>query len=277
MSASDFLDYYKAGQPFVIHHNPDDLKVLRTQPLVESLETLISLWQSHVQVHLPDLRDEASAIDVPPSEAKNYFDQGMGLLFNDVNRFSPIIQEWVDQIRMDLGISALTYGRSLIYVTPDGKGTAPHFDQNINFVLQISGTKKWTLGPNSSVENPMVRHTMGQPTDSEMQTYLQAPMAEEMPEETITFELGPGSLLFVPRGVWHSTEAEGHALSLNFTFSAPTWIDLFMAALRSRLVQSPEWRETALISEEEKFEGLLEMIKADLPHWQASDILEVTN
>ncbi len=264
------------NKPFVIHHGTDELKVLRELPFLRSLDAILESWPDLVQVHLPDLRDEASAIDVPASDARKYFEEGMGLLFNDVNRISPVLQEWVDQIKTDLGISKQSYGRSLVYVTPDGKGTAPHFDQNINFVLQIHGTKKWTLATNKSVMNPMDRHTMGLTVDPEMMSYLEKPMAETMPDETINFDLGPGSLLYVPRGVWHSTEAEGHAISLNFTFTAPAWMELFLGALRSRLVLSPEWRESALVADEMKFESLLNELIHDLPHWNARDILEAT-
>ncbi len=272
LKMTEFLSHFRNNEPFVVHHDSNEHLELRSF----SLPNLLSSWTDSVQVHLPDLRDEASAVDVPAAEAKKMFEEGMGILFNDINRFYPLLQDWVDTLKSDLGISAQTYGRSLIYVTPDGKGTAPHFDQNINFVLQVSGTKTWTMGKNSSVMNPMVRHTMGQPVDPEMMSYLIEPMAEQMPAKIMRFELKPGSLLFVPRGMWHETQAEGEALSLNFTFTAPTWADLFLAALRSRLVLSPEWRESAVVSEEEKFASLLESLKEELPHWNASDILEAT-
>lgn len=273
---AEFLTAFKKGRPFVVHHEADALKVLRDLPFLQSLESLLNIWPSEVQVHLPDLRDEASAIDVPANEAKKYFDEGMGLLFNDVNRISPLLQDWLDQMKTDLGISTQSYGRCLVYATPDGKGTAAHFDQNINFVLQIKGTKKWILAENSSVVNPMDRFTMGLPVDPEMISYLKEPMPETMPQNTISFDLKPGSLLFVPRGVWHSTEAEGDALALNFTFTAPTWTDLLLGALRSRLVLSPEWRDTAFVHDEEKFQSLINSLVEDLPHWNARDILEAT-
>lgn len=276
LKMAEFLYAFKESKPFVVDHEADALKVLRDLPFLESLDSLLKIWTSEVQVHLPDLRDEASAIDIPASEAKKFFDEGMGLLFNDVNRISPLLQDWLEQVKTDLGISSQAYGRCLIYATPDGRGTAAHFDQNINFVLQIKGTKKWVLADNSSVANPMDRFTMGLPVDPEMMSYLTEPMPETMPQNTISFNLKPGSLLFVPRGVWHSTEAEGDALALNFTFTAPTWTDLLLGALRSRLVLSPDWRETAFVHDEEKFQSLINTLVEDLPHWNARDILEAT-
>jgi len=139
----------------------------------------------------------------------------------------------------------MTYSRSLIYAIKVGEGTAPHFDQNINFVVQISGKKKWWIAPNTSVENPMTRYTIGTQADPELDSYLDDELPTEFPKEAMEFTLVPGSVLFLPRGAWHKTEATEDALSLNFTYSAPTWIDMLQAALRGRLAMSPYWRQTA--------------------------------
>lgn len=283
-SVDDFLLAYTQNKPFISQHSSDHLLVLKSLPFLHSLEALINSWPMPIQAHLPDVRDEISSIDTTAKDAQKLFDNGMGLLFNDVQNISPLLQEWITHLRSDLGLSNLTYGRSLIYATPSGKGTAWHFDQNINFVLQIHGKKKWKVAPNKHVVNPMSRHTIGTPTDPELMSYLNVPMLDSEPENAESFDLVPGSLLFVPRGSWHSTEAEGDALALNFTFSAPTWIDLFSAALRSRLSMSPEWRETAEgVSDpmrreeaEDKFNSLLADLVQDMPNWEASDILNAT-
>lgn len=273
----DFHKLYEKNVPYLTHHTPDQLKPLRDLALLGSLETLISSWPSVIEAHLPDVRDEASAIETTPKDALKLFSNGMGLLFKEAHTLSPVLQEWLESLRSDLGLCALTISRCMIYATPDGKGTAGHFDQNINFVLQIHGTKKWWMAPNHHVKNPMSRHTMGQPIDPELESYGTDSFPLAMPEDAQVFELKPGSLLFVPRGYWHSTEAEGDALSLNFTFTAPTWIDIFTAALRSRLAQSPEWRETATNKEDaqKRFDFLLEELKTDLPSWRGQDILNV--
>lgn len=283
-SLHEFLSAYHKNEPFVVHHK-EPIKALMDLPFLSSLESLINAWPFPIEAHLPDVRDEASAIETTPKDAQKLFDNGMGLLFKEANKISPVLQNWVDAIRQDLGLSALTFGRNLIYATPDGKGTAPHFDQNINFVFQLHGTKVWTMAPNKDVIHPMTRHTMGLATDPELESYLNSPLPQQMPRDILRCELKPGSLLFVPRGYWHSTEAAGDALALNFTYTAPTWIDLFTAALRGRLAQSPEWRETADgVSDpkrrhlsEERFNQLLGTLIQDAPHWRAEDILDATD
>ncbi|MEA9357621.1 cupin domain-containing protein [Bacteriovorax sp. PP10] len=278
----EFFASYELNEPFVVHDNNEHMKVIRDLPFLESLEKLLTSWPSLIQAHLPDVRDESSSIDTNTKDAQKLFNNGMGLLFNETQTISPLLVEWLEEIKKNLGLSAMTYARCLVYATPDGKGTAPHFDQNINFVYQVHGTKVWHMAPNTDLENPLTRHTMGTMPDPEMMGYLEAPLPTKMPANAETYELKPGSILFVPRGYWHSTEAEGDALALNFTFTAPTWLDLFTAALRSRLAMSPDWRETANgVSDpdfrhlaEKKFDLLLGSLVQDLPHWRAGDILD---
>ena len=123
--------------------------------------------------------------------------------------------------------------------------------------------------------------------DPELASYTDGKMPSKMPQAGLQeVILKPGSMLFVPRGFWHSTEAEGEALALNFTFSQPTWIDLFTLALRSRLSLSPDWRALAdgvtsvdanrRLAAQKKLDILLADLVEDLPHWRAEDILGAT-
>ena len=283
-SKDEFIKLYESNTPFVVHNLKESISELIELPFLKSLQDLMSIWKEEVEVHLPEISDEASAVQVSTDKAKKMHDSGMGLLFNDVNTISPLLTQWLDSLRLDMGLSAQTYGRNLIYATKAGKGTAPHFDQNINFVIQVHGTKKWWIAANKNVVNPMTRHTMGLPIDNELASYAKAPMPLKMPESATEVTLKPGSMLFVPRGSWHCTEALTDALALNFTFSAPTWIDLFSAALRSRLALSPEWRQTAnYVSDQkrspeaiEKFNILLAELSYDAQNWKAEDILGAT-
>ncbi len=285
-SPKDFFTHFEANRAMVVHDSEATSGLLAALPFLASLDTLLRLWPDPVQVHLPAVADEASSIEVASGDAHKLFDNGMALMFDHAQKMAPELGEWLEAIRKDLGLSSLTFSRCLLYATPKGKGTAPHFDQNINFVMQVHGTKKWWLAPNQHVENPLTRHTMGLPLDPELQTYVETAMPTKMPSGIEPITLEPGSVLFVPRGTWHTTHAESDALSLNFTFSAPAWLDLLTAALRSRLALSSEWRETASgvscgegperDGAEEKFDLLLRQLAHDLPNWRASEILAAT-
>jgi 50S ribosomal protein L16 3-hydroxylase len=272
----ELRDRIRRDQPFVVHGLRDSVAELLAIPFLGSLDTLLGSWPDQVQVLLPGIADEASTVMASPHDARKLFATGMGLLFNEAQLYARQLVPWLEAIRTDLGLSALTQQRCLLYATAAGKGTAPHFDQNLNFVLQVHGTKIWSLAANTHVARPMTRHTMGLAADPELRSYATLPMPDAMPAAHTQIVLEPGSLLFVPRGTWHSTHATTDALSLNFTFGAPTWIDLFTAALRSRLALSPAWRETAAPLSVATFDALLRDLADDAPHWNAADILAAT-
>lgn len=284
ISRTEFLESYISNEPVITHGLLSDLSDLTDLPFLSSLESLFDSWPAQVTAYMPGIADEGNSKKVSTDEARKLFQEGSGLCFDDANNFSPLLAEWPETIRRELGLSELTNSRSLIYAIKEGRGTAAHFDQNINFVIQISGTKKWWIAANEHVDNPLSRHTIGIDIDPELASYTQNPMPERMPENAIEYTLEAGSILFVPRGSWHMTEAITDAVSLNFTFTAPSWIDILTTALRGRLAQSPDWRATAdFVSDDElqshainRFDRLLEELAHDIPNWRAEDILGAT-
>jgi 50S ribosomal protein L16 3-hydroxylase len=271
-----FVESVRRDEAFAIHGVEASRAEFRASGRLSSLDALLGAWPDPVDVHLPGVADEAASVSASPRDAAKMFAAGMGLLFDEAQRHSPELVPWLDAIRIELGFSALTHQRCLLYASPAGKGTAPHFDQNVNVVVQLEGTKTWWLAPNAHVERPMTRHTMGLAVDAELQSYARLPMPEHMPEDRVEIVLQQGSILFVPRGMWHATRAETDALSLNFTFSPPTWIDLLTAALRGRLALSSEWRQTATAEGAAELEALLGELAVDARSWSAADILAVT-
>ncbi len=286
LTCEEFMIDAWPKEPLVVHGLDESIRALTELDSLQSLDSLLNVWPNLIQAHLPDVSDESSSVDVSPKDARKLFSNKMALLFNNAHTISPVLVEWLLKLREDLGLPNSTHARCMIYATPDGRGTAPHFDQNINFVLQLKGVKKWWIAPNFSVENPTQRFTMGQALDPELASYSAETMPSKMPHEHREIILHSGSMLFVPRGYWHSTEAHGEALALNFTFSQPTWIDLFTLALRSRLSLSADWRELAdgvtsknidtRLLAQQKFDLLLEQLRDDLPQWRAEDILGAT-
>lgn len=281
---SEFLEHYRTNTPMVSHDLNDSISELTELPFLRSLEHLLDFWPKTVDSYLPGIADEVNSISTSPQEARKLYKEGRGLLFNDADTESEVLRRWVEEIKTELGVSKLTYARSLIYAIPAGKVTDPHFDQNINFVVQIHGSKTWWVAPNQHVENPLTRHTIGAAMDPELASYTDG-MPNSFPSQAEKFTLKPGSALFVPRGAWHTTKAsDENTLSISFTLTAPTWLDLLGAAMRGRLAQSPDWRATAdFVTDKElhhlaheKFDMLLAELAHELPHWRAKDVLGVT-
>lgn len=284
LSRDQFLQSYTSNTPVVSHGNLEKIQDLTSNKLLHSLDNLLEIWPHLVNSYLPGIKDEVNSIKLSTKDAKESYEKGRALFFDDVEINEPIIKYWLDSIKNDLGLSNLTYSRALIYALPKNGSTTAHFDQNINFVLQVSGTKKWWIAPNEEIVNPLTRHTMGTKADPELSSYLRQELPDHFPENAKEYTLEPGSILFVPRGAWHKTEALSDSVALNFTYSAPTWIDILTTALRGRLAQSPNWRATADFVTDEvlhqeaisEFDLLLKEIAQDVPTWKARDILGAT-
>jgi len=54
--------------------------------------------------------------------------------------------------------------------------------------------------------------------------------------------MDPGSVLFIPRGTWHSSRAESDSLSVSVGLRPPAALDYLVYQLRYLLLQDPEWR-----------------------------------
>ena len=242
----DFLEQNWPSRHAVAHGPLERLGPLGALPEFTNLSLLLNAYPGKIRVALPDKRDEHSSRQVDAAEAEALHNQGMALILNAVERFLPPVQFWLDALRTELGLPLKCDPRSIVYVSPAGSGNSPHFDANANFVVQIRGTKRWQIAPNTSVVNPTDRWAMNQDDLSEeLEGYVDNPLPTQMPVDAETFELKPGSVLFVPRGYWHSTESTEDTLALNFTFGQPTWTDLMVTALRTRLLKDPSWRELA--------------------------------
>lgn len=57
-----------------------------------------------------------------------------------------------------------------------------------------------------------------------------------------TVEMRPGSVLFMPRGTWHRTEADEDSFSVSIILRPPAAVEALLDQLRWLLLQDPRWR-----------------------------------
>jgi hypothetical protein len=117
-----------------------------------------------------------------------------------------------------------------IYLSPPhAQGFKTHFDSHDVFVLQVSGSKHWTLY-DTAIELPL----RGQAFDPDKHT----PGAP-----TRTFTLSAGDLFYCPRGLYHSARSTDEA-SLHITLGliGKTWADVMIEAVSAACLASPAFR-----------------------------------
>lgn len=289
VTTEEFFKSHWPHHPLFVPASQNKLKTIFDIQQLSDIESLVAARSLKVRACLPDFDDEYSSIHLDPKDALKAYRNSMTLVFDSMQTQNAVISDSLNQIRQDLGLvtggeSDLCKARSIAYATPSGGGTRLHFDANANFIIQISGSKQWVLAPNTSVKNPTERFTTGSlemPAALEKQCHDM--LLDDVPEDAIEIDMQPGCVLFVPRGYWHATTTFEDSLSLNFTFSQPTWADVFTKSLQEFLLTSPEWRELAdgLESQDQKrrthavkhFVGLVQGLMTELPKMSAQDLL----
>lgn len=245
------LAFLKEGwpnKPRVFHHKQNTAPEIWQLADLQSLEQALNIAAPDtIFANLPDRDEEYNQIKLTNAEdVKKAFDCKMGISMEpDMPKIAELIF-WLRSIQRDLGLAPQTHGRCNIYAIPDGGRTGCHYDQNINFVCQITGEKTWDLAPNTHVPNPIIRHTAGTPPDRTTASHATAALPSKMPSKgKIRVVLKPGSVLFVPRGWWHQTSAKGDSISLNFTYDQLSWAQVAAEAICQRLLKDKKWRAVA--------------------------------
>ena len=124
-----------------------------------------------------------------------------------------------------------------IFLTPPSGGASCHFDMHENFTVQLTGHKRWHVGAAPAVPGAAEGYILGHELPASMRGM--GPVREDTP---LAMDLKPGSLLYVPRGTQHRTEAGVESWSLNISYFRTMWLDLLESGLKRRLAASPKWR-----------------------------------
>ena len=139
------------------------------------------------------------------------------------------------------------------FVSRAGHVTDWHFDFMENFTLQLKGTKVWRL-KRSSVDVPLRgctpqwgRSSAAVRDAAEQQAKLHAQHARDGGDGVVppagwwddadVITVQPGSMLYVPAGMWHRVECTEDSVSINISLMGATWADLVSDALRQSLLR----------------------------------------
>lgn len=110
-----------------------------------------------------------------------------------------------------------------IYITPPGEHAfKPHYDEHDVMVLQVAGTKTWSIYPDyeHQIELPNIRN--------EFRLGKHKPLGQEPIELT----MNEGDFLYIPRGVMHDAHCtDEYSCHITFALHVTTWADYLGAAV----------------------------------------------
>lgn len=175
-----------------------------------------------------------SVLPVDASNAGKALSIGATLYFIDLP-----LERLKKSLATFLGARAQNITASL-FLTPPCSGVSWHFDANENFTFQLTGAKRWTVGAAPAVDAAPEAYILG----LNVPDSLMGLVDDIKPDPAATIDMVPGTLLYVPRGMLHRTEANETSWSLNLSYGGATWIDVVCDGLRQRLAKSARWRGT---------------------------------
>jgi hypothetical protein len=129
------------------------------------------------------------------------------------------------------------------FVSAAGSGSPVHYDALDVISIQLVGTKRFFLAPLKHIRYPYgSQYTEGTAPFKTLYPQISDgfPSCKNQIFEEI--DMLPGSVLLMPRGTWHYTEAKQDSMAMSIILSPATQIDFFLSLLKSTLLQSSEWR-----------------------------------
>ncbi|MEE2636765.1 MAG: cupin domain-containing protein [Acidobacteriota bacterium] len=165
---------------------------------------------------------------INPVEVSKRFDEGATIIFTQLHRRVPALARLCGALGVVFGSRIQTN----IYLTPPrAQGFKPHWDTHDVFVLQVSGRKRWSIY-DTKIPLPL----KGQKFKTDRDT--PGPVTEE-------FELGAGSVVYLPRGLMHSARStDDTSLHITLGITAFTWADFFVESVAAAALEEPRLRES---------------------------------
>ena len=168
-----------------------------------------------VAIEGPDGSHRAS-LDRGPL-ARQHYEAGATVTLMGLERTVAGARRLIEALGAELGLApALLHCNA--HLSPAGHGVPLRFDGQEVIVVQLAGVEAWRLAPDQRVSFP--------PEGDGGRRIV----------------MRPGSVLFMPRGVWHETRAEAGSLSLTISLKFPTWVEVVTNAVRLGLLADARWR-----------------------------------
>ncbi|MEW1687902.1 cupin domain-containing protein [Streptomyces sp. NPDC091265] len=157
---------------------------------------------------------------IDPAKVLSHFSIGSTLVLDAVELLVPAVRTLCDALAasLDCPVDAVAF-----LTPPSAKGLAPHIDDEDVFVLQLSGTKQWTV------------HEQLRPVPLKPRALTEA----QLGPVALTTVLAPGDVMYVPRGTpHHAASAGSHSLHLSLAARRPTLDARVSDALRDALLEA---------------------------------------
>jgi ribosomal protein L16 Arg81 hydroxylase len=229
-----FFERYWEKQPLVVKHNQPSYfsRLLSLDEVDRVLTTLdrrypdITLKNADKKITADDYVMRDDIVDI--GKVYQLFEEGSTIILAYLDTVVPALTAFCRGLENEFSFPFQTN----VYLSPArAKGFKPHYDTHDVFVVQVVGSKQWTIY-GTPVELPLAAQ------DFDASVHQQG-------DPTLEFELEAGDTAYIPRGFVHDARS-GENVSLHVTVGvlSYTWTDLLLEWVADRSLNHPAFRKS---------------------------------
>lgn len=292
LSPEEFLRDYYPGR-VAEHHGPLArlTSLIQESRLFQPVELIRSGYRETVIAYVRTAAGRRHQVDVTPASAIELYRCGSTVDISGINLALPAVGRFTDSLRNELGLNPLEelgYHTGVVkcdaIVSEKGDAVPKHFDSVETMSIHLAGTKIWRIAPAAEVAFPLHPHFpslhYNRRDGQAYPKYFPEAFSHEMPPGTREIVMKPGSVLFLPRGTWHETEALEPTISIAFVLKTPSRGDV-IASIIDRIVEADAyWRQPLPLATADHYrqayrdlESAIERIGHDLGAFPSPSVL----
>jgi len=189
----------------------------------------------HLKAMFRDPKQWVTEMEITADQVKRVIEAQMTVCATMLSYDSPC-GDFIRDFRKSFNMAAQPHFNC--YYSPEGKGYGLHFDTHPVWILQVEGHKRWQVGPEPAVVNPLMNISFPPDRDE-----LKLPWITVQRPDMSSFldvVLRPGDVLYIPAGTWHQAKAEEYSLALTLAQSRVSSVDLLFLYLQQMLPLSQQ-------------------------------------
>lgn len=237
---TEFLAQHWPDRAYVAHGSPGRLPAALRAPELQSVEALAAKYRGPMA--FGNATASSRTVGIEHASPALLVRMGLSLYVPDVVALVPALGALLRELEQELGAPPGS-ARIGAFAASPGNGVSCHFDAEEVFSIQLHGEKRFHIAKARDIEQPWgMQFNPGDPCFDDLYPQVPAGFPDPACGDFETVDMKPGTVLFMPRGTWHYTEAGECSLSVSIIVRTPAAFECALEALRLRLLQDARWR-----------------------------------